>query len=275
MVAKGRGLSLGPNETGDHRLTLTYAPSLRSHYRGRVGGDNVAEALEAFGFLTTVESENFAFDVDLAWPGGPEGFALPGAEGSVIFDIDRGRFLQIDAAGAPMRVLGLLNFSALARRLRFDFSDVYKRGLVFDEIEGAFSLSQGRLSTQAPVIVRGPSSRFQLVAEVDLNSYALAGDLVVTLPVGNNLPWAAAYAALLANPIAGAGMLVAERLFRDQIDRFSSARYLLGGKVDAPELTFDSIFEVESAQLPAVAPEAPPAQDSSPQPALPSELEPN
>ena len=62
----------------------------------------------------------------------------PSAEGSVIFDIDRGRFIQIDAAGAPMRVLGLLNFSALARRLRFDFSDVYKRGLVFDEIEGGF-----------------------------------------------------------------------------------------------------------------------------------------
>ena len=271
LVAKGRGLSLGPDEGGDHRLTLTYAPSLRSHYRGRVGGDNVAEALEAFGFLPTVESENFAFDVDLAWPGGPEGFALPGAEGTVIFDIDRGRFLQIDAAGAPMRVLGLLNFSALARRLRFDFSDVYKRGLVFDEIEGAFSLREGRLSTQAPVIVRGPSSRFQLMAEVDLNSYALAGDLVVTLPVGNNLPWAAAYAALLANPIAGAGMLVAERLFRDQIDRFSSARYLLRGKVDAPELIFDSIFEVESAQLPAVAPEAPPAQDPAPE----SALEPN
>lgn len=266
LVAKGRGLSLGPDETGDHRLTLTYAPSLRSHYLGRVGGDNVAEALEAFGFLPTVESENFAFDVDLAWPGGPEDFALPGAAGAVIFDIDRGRFLQIDAAGAPMRVLGLLNFSALARRLRFDFSDVYKRGLVFDEIEGAFSLAEGRLQTQDPVVVQGPSSRFQLVAEVDLESYALAGDLVVTLPVGNNLPWAAAYAALLANPIAGAGVLVAERLFRDQIDRFSSARYLLGGKVDAPELTFDSIFEVESAQPAAAAPEAPPAPDPAPAP---------
>jgi uncharacterized protein YhdP len=118
------------------------------------------------------------------------------------------------------------------------------------------------------VVVQGPSSRFQLVAEVDLESYALAGDLVVTLPVGNNLPWAAAYAALLANPIAGAGVLVAERLFRDQIDRFSSARYLLGGQVDAPELTFDSIFEVESAQPAAAAPEpsAEPVPEPEPEP---------
>ena len=269
LVASGRGLSLGADERGDHRLTLTYAPDLRSHYRGRVGGDNVAEALEAFGFLPTVESENFAFDVDLAWPGGPEDLTLPSAEGSVIFDIDRGRFIQIDAAGAPMRVLGLLNFSALARRLRFDFSDVYKRGLVFDEIEGGFVLAEGRLKTQGPVVVQGPSSRFQLVAEVDLESYALAGDLVVTLPVGNNLPWAAAYAALLANPIAGAGVLVAERLFRDQIDRFSSARYLLGGQVDAPELTFDSIFEVESAQVAAPAPEP----SAKPRPASDSDEE--
>ena len=268
-MASGRGLSLGADERGNHRLTLTYAPDLQSHYRGRVGGGNVAEALEAFGFLPTVESENFAFDVDLAWPGGPEDLTLPSAEGSVIFDIDRGRFIQIDAAGAPMRVLGLLNFSALARRLRFDFSDVYKRGLVFDEIEGGFALAEGRLRTQGPVVVQGPSSRFQLVAEVDLESYALAGDLVVTLPVGNNLPWAAAYAALLANPIAGAGVLVAERLFRDQIDRFSSARYLLGGQVDAPELTFDSIFEVESAQPAAPAPEP----SAKPDPASDSDAE--
>jgi uncharacterized protein YhdP len=95
---------------------------------------------------------------------------------------------------------------------------------------------------------------------------------VVTLPVGNNLPWAAAYAALLANPIAGAGVLVAERLFRDQIDRFSSARYLLGGQVDAPELTFDSIFEVESAQPGAAEPDS--ASDSVSDPAPEPSLEP-
>ena len=251
--AQGRGLTLGARDDGVHQLTLTYAPTLGSRYEGRISGQNFANALSAFGFLPTVESENFAFDIDLSWSGGPEGLTLKDAQGTVNFGIDRGRFLQIDAAGAPMRVLGLLNFSALARRLRFDFSDVYKRGLVFDELEGAFNLEAGQLRTDGPVRMRGPSSRFQLAAAVDLANYDLTGDLVVTLPVGNNLPWAAAYAALLANPLAGAGVLVAERLFRDQIDRFSSARYVLGGKVDAPELTFDSIFEVESTLPPEEA----------------------
>ncbi|MFZ8891138.1 MAG: hypothetical protein ACO2YV_10965, partial [Pseudomonadales bacterium] len=72
-----------------------------------------------------------------------------------------------------------------------------------------------------------------------------------------------------ANPIAGAGVLVAERLFREQLDRFSSARYLLGGQVDAPELTFDSIFEVESAQPAAPAPEP----SAKPDPASDSDAE--
>jgi uncharacterized protein (TIGR02099 family) len=263
--AQGRGLTLGARDDGVHQLTLTYAPTLGSRYEGRISGQNFADALSAFGFLPTVESENFAFDMDLSWPGGPEALTLKDAEGTVDFGIDRGRFLQIDAAGAPMRVLGLLNFSALARRLRFDFSDVYKRGLVFDELQGAFNLEAGQLRTDGPVRMRGPSSRFQLAAAVDLASYDLTGDLVVTLPVGNNLPWAAAYAALLANPLAGAGVLVAERLFRDQIDRFSSARYLLGGKVDAPELTFDSIFEVEST--------LPPEEASGKEDAAPPEAE--
>ena len=117
-----------------------------------------------------------------------------------------------------MRVLGLLNFSALARRLRFDFSDVYKRGLVFDEIEGGFVLAEGRLKTQGPVVVQGPSSRFQLVAEVDLESYALAGDLVVTLPVGNNLPWPRPTRRCWPTYV-GAGVLVAERFSFSRSDR--------------------------------------------------------
>ncbi|MCC5872646.1 MAG: hypothetical protein JJU22_09640, partial [Gammaproteobacteria bacterium] len=68
---------------------------------------------------------------------------------------------------------------------------------------------------------------------------------IVTLPVSRNLPWYAAYAILLANPITGAGVLVAERVFRDQIDRFSSARYRLRGNLDQPEVTFVSIFADE------------------------------
>ncbi|PWG73804.1 hypothetical protein DF186_21160, partial [Enterococcus hirae] len=81
----------------------------------------------------------------------------------------------------------------------------------------------------APIRIVGPSSRFRIEGALELSTDLLAGEMIVTLPVSSNLPWYAAYAALLANPIAGAGVFVAERIFRDQIDKFSSARYRIEG----------------------------------------------
>ena len=91
----------------------------------------------------------------------------------------------------------------------------------------------------------GPQSSIVVTGDLEITSRALDGELVVTLPVSKNLPWAAAYAALFANPLAGAGVMVAERIFRDQIDKYSSARYRIGGTVDEPEVVFDTIFNNE------------------------------
>ena len=59
-MASGRGLSLGADERGDHRLTLTSTRRIFGLTIAAGWEETMAEALEAFGFLPTVESENFA-----------------------------------------------------------------------------------------------------------------------------------------------------------------------------------------------------------------------
>ncbi len=105
-----------------------------------------------------------------------------------------------------------------------------------------------------PAVVEGTSSILRITGNVDLTTWALDNDVVLTLPVSRSLPWYAAYAAL-ANPLAGAGVLVAERLLRDQLDSFSSARYRVTGTLDEPKITFVKIFDTGSAGEPDQAPD--------------------
>ena len=73
----------------------------------------------------------------------------------------------------------------------------------------------------------------------------LDNEMIVTLPVSKSLPWYAAYVAL-ANPLAGVGLLVGERVLRRPLEQFSSARYRIGGTLENPEVKFVSVFDVST-----------------------------
>jgi uncharacterized protein (TIGR02099 family) len=241
--AAGRGLVFEADEQGRARVDMRLVPTPVTRVAGRLSGEDAVSVLERWGYAPTVEAEQFAFDLDLAWPGPldrPDPLTL---DGTIDLDVERGRFVQIESGTGPLRVAGLFNFAALARRLRFDFTDLYRKGIAFEQIRGTLAFREGVLETRQPVRIEGPSSSFELSCDLELESMQLDGELIVTLPVSSNLPWYAAYAALVANPLAGAGVFVAERLFRDQIQRVSSARYRISGPVDQPEVTFDTIFE--------------------------------
>jgi hypothetical protein len=90
------------------------------------------------------------------------------------------------------------------------------------------------------MIVQGASSGFQFSGVTDLVSQTVEGELVVTLPVANNLPWVAALAAGL--PIA-AGVFVVSKVFQKQVDRFSSGVYKVSGPLEKPDVSFDRIFD--------------------------------
>lgn len=245
VEAEGRGLVFGPDAAGNALIELGLSPSPSTRVVGRLSGEDAQRVLPRFGLSPSVEADAFAFDADVAWEGFLDDPSLATLSGSLGLEVARGRFNELDAGGGPLRMVGLLNVDAIARRMRLDFTDIYKRGIAFEEIEGALVFEGGRLSTAAPLRIVGPQSRFVLTGDMDLATQVLDGELIVTLPVSKNLPWAAAYAAVVANPLAGAGVFVAERLLRDAIDKYSSARYRITGTVDDPEVEFDTIFENE------------------------------
>ena len=95
-------------------------------------------------------------------------------------------------------------------------------------------------------MIESTSSRYELGGMADLRNDRLDAQMIVTLPVSDSLPWYAAYLAL-ANPVAGIGLAVGERVFRKPIERMSSAKFAVSGELSNPNVVFIDLFNQDIA----------------------------
>ncbi|MGI9324913.1 MAG: YhdP family phospholipid transporter [Pseudomonadales bacterium] len=222
----------------------------RTQFAGELSAENLAEVLPRLGYAATIETQSSGMQADLSWPGSPVNFNLLSMNGNVDFNAKNGRFIEVESGNNALRIFSLLNFSALAKRMNLDFSDVLGRGISFESLEADVALLDGDLRFRQPMEVTGTGSQFRLSGTVDLDTGALANDMIVTLPLSKGLPWYAAYVAI-ANPLAGLGVLVGERVLAKPLEQLSSARYRITGTLENPKAKLVKVFENKmEAELP-------------------------
>ncbi|CAA0095881.1 YhdP family protein [Zhongshania aliphaticivorans] len=220
-----------------------------SRLKGKFGVQDLGAVLTGLGYPKVMETRRGDFSVDMHWDGSPSQWNILESDGELEFGFDDGRFLKSsDAASGALRVFSIFNMANVIRRLKFDFRDVFSKGIYFDSMRGNLNIHDGIVRLQEPLDIKGPSSRFQMTGNIDLNTDVPALRLVATLPVGSNLPWVAA---LVGGLPAAAGAYVVSKVFEEQVDSFSSAVYDISGTIQQPELTFKKIFDVDSEDLPA------------------------
>ena len=231
-----------------------------TEFVGAVRAGNVAEVLPQWDFAPSVESESFAMQGRLSWPGSPLMFDLAHLSGNVSLDLDNGRFVDVDTGSGATRIMSLVNFWTIAKRLNLDFSDVFGEGIGFDEVRMQLALDDGLVHFEEPASIAGTGSSFRINGTVDLDTGELDNEMIVTLPLHQSLPWYAAFIAL-ANPAGAVGVLVGGQLLREPLSRLTSGKYRIGGTYDEPEVDFVSIFaeDIEGTAAPDAAEEAVPA----------------
>ena len=220
-----------------------------SHFVGVVKVIDLALALKQWGFASSIQGNNFIFDSDVKWSGSPTMIDINNIEGEISISAKDGRFVQAETSTGALKLLGVFDFASLARRFRFDFSDIVNEGFSFDKINGSARFNHGIVDVAEPITIEGASSIFRVGGQMNIKTGELDNDLIVTLPVGRNLPWYAAYSAL-ANPLVGAGVFLAQKIFEDQINRMTSAKYKVSGTVDLPVVEFISIFNDSIRETP-------------------------
>ena len=234
------GLQLLPEEPG--RFSWRQGADSRSSIEASAHFGNLAGTLEKFGYQNVIETDSGRFDVALAWPGAPQDFALEAASGSVRVDIREGHFPEVSAgASGTLRVVSILNLAEIVQQL--SLSHMFESGIPFNTIEGEAVLQGGTIEVR-DMAVQGGASSFQFSGVSEVASQSLDGELVVTLPVANNLPWVAALTAGL--PVA-AGVFVLSKLFESQVNRLTSLVYTTTGSWDEPVVKFDRVFDDSAA----------------------------
>jgi uncharacterized protein YhdP len=165
-------------------------------------------------------------------------------------ELTEGSFLPVSSgATGAVRVFSLLNLAGLFGRA--DVTRIFDPGVAFRSAVGEFEFSPGNVEIPQFNIV-GTGGGFNFNSKIDLVTEMIDGELVVTLPLVENIPWVAALVGGL--PVA-AGAYLVSKVFEDQFLSLSSGVYAVKGNLNAPEVTFIRIFDAGSGadlQAPAV-----------------------
>ena len=220
----------------------------RSHFFGYLSTADLAEVLPQWDYAASIQSEESTIGANVTWPGSPLNVALLGLSGDASFRASTGRFLEVESGAGALRILSLLNFTAIIKRLNLNFKDVVGKGVSFEEMTANVRLEEGDLYFTQPMDIQSTASDFKVGGHVDLATGELNNEMVVTLPVNKGLPWYGVYVAL-ANPLAGLGVLLGERVLRKPIRQMSSAKYLIRGNLDDPDVRFVELFSTAMRDL--------------------------
>jgi uncharacterized protein YhdP len=233
------------NQRGAQLYWLVDDKGARTRFIGSLSAGDMADVMRAWNKPDMIESTSANYQVDLTWPGAPGEFALVNLDGDIELLLKEGRFTRNTGAGdGILRLFALVNFDSLARRLRLDFSDLYKSGLTYDEMRGKLQFADGKIYFVEPLQVQSPSSRLQMAGSINLYDETIDARLVAALPVAGNLTFLTALATGLP---AAAGIYVVSKLFRKQVDQAASVSYSIKGDWDDPTMKFDRLFESEES----------------------------
>ena len=214
---------------------------VRTGFKGTLKGESLAD----IGALVVAEipfrSDKTVIELDLDWPGRPDQFAVDELSGNASMRFDDGVILEGNSTAQLFRVFNLLNSDTLWRRLQLDFSDLYEAGVAFDAISGKARLDNGVLAFDPELQIVGPSGAFKFSGTTNLAQETLDMNMVVVLPLTQNLPLAAVLLGAGA-PIGGA-LFVLDKVLGDPLSKLTSATYSVRGSWDEPEVRLKGVFD--------------------------------
>ena len=195
---------------------------------------DLEQALQKWGTSMGLVTETALLSGQFNWQGSPVAYNWPTVNGEASLKANNGRMLDTGAGSQVLKIFSIFNTSTIWKRLSLDFSDLTKEGISFDQISGHYRIDNGLINSTSPLTVTGPTFDLKLEGSLDMVDDQIHQVMTVTLPIGENLPVAAAF--LLTPQIAGAVFLV-EKLIGNNIRKLTSIRYRIDGDVNDPQVT--------------------------------------
>lgn len=203
-------------------------------FNGMLGGKNLEDILSRFDIKPTITAKSFKVVINGNWVGSPADFAPENFTGLLAPELREGRLLSVDGSSTNiLRIFGILNSEAISRRLRLDFTDLYKAGLSYDKIEGEFRVDNGVLHTNKPFLFEGPSMVMTMTGQVNTKTQEVDANLRVGVPLGSNI----SIATLAVAPPIGGALLVVDYFLGNQLMKLVAVNYSITGNWNNPVIT--------------------------------------
>jgi uncharacterized protein (TIGR02099 family) len=227
----GFGLQ-GPllNVIGDGRWSIDATDYISTEIRASAEIEDFGRFLHALDYYSEIQAAPARAQLALTWPGGPGDFSLQQARGSLSMDLGAGRLLAVDPGVG--RMLGLVNLSALTRRVELDFTDVLDPGFGFDSLSGSVRIGAGQARINRLELLSSTAD-IRISGVTDLVDQTLDQTVQVTPKVGSGVAIAGAVA---GGPLVGAAVLLADKLSGGAMDRIGRQDYRVTGPWAQPNI---------------------------------------
>lgn len=192
--------------------------------------------LERLGYGSVLKATPATLKGVLRWRGPPTDLDVASLSGQFRLETGKGQFLKADPGVA--RLLGIVSLQALPRRITLDFRDIFSEGLAFDDIEGDLAVNDGIMRTDK-LFIDGPAAKVHIKGQVDLAKETQ--DLQVKVSPAMD---AATIGALIANPVAGLAVFLAQQLLDDPLGKLITFNYRVTGAWSDPVVARQGTPEV-------------------------------
>lgn len=206
-------------------------PKSQIDLKGIIQTKDIQDTLKAGGIDSTLHAATGQIRFDMNWEKDLTDIDLSTVNGEVTLFLRNG-YIKGAEPGIG-RILSLLSFDNLLRRLQLDFSDVAKEGLAMDRLTASFHFREGIMKTD-DLVLDSPAARVELQGEAVLTTKKVDGIVKVMPKITGSLPIAAAIAA--GNPAVGAVVWMADKVLGRTIQEITHYQYQLSGTFDKPKL---------------------------------------
>lgn len=191
------------------------------HLFGRLGHADMLRAGEG------------TIDARIIWRNSPWTHRFKDIDGDLDVDLRKGRLPQIQSN--TVKILELFSLQSLPRiaMLKADPTGPAKGGFPFDEVKSHLRLDKGILRVD-DYAIDGPVARVKLVGETDIGqrTWDMRAEVLPKLDASGT----ALVVGIVANPLLGAGALLAQWLLRAPLEAALIQRYRLSGTWDDPTI---------------------------------------
>ena len=202
----------------------------RSSFSADLSSGDLGAMLAALGFSRLVDGGASVVKIALDWPGAPGAFEFAKVNGELSATVGKGRVLEMEPGAG--RLFGLLSLTEIPRRLTLDFSDFFKSGFAFNQMQGSFTIVEGNATTE-DFRIDAPSAEIRITGRTGLATREYDQRMEVLPKASNVLP---AIGAIAGGPAGAAVGAVAQAVFKNPLKQMTRAVYQVRGPWNEPKI---------------------------------------